>query len=358
MSTLQRSLGLVACFLLLISSGAARSHAVAGGDLLEFGRLQLHGPVQSVLLEMGSAGQTRIELGLAAGESRELIVPLPPRALDDGPPRIQVQPKEGRAIFVGWVNGDERQLEWERHSPRLRQRTRPPVKPGQIRATLPSLALALAAALLVIGLRSSPSAAFLLACALCCGGVWLVRAQGDRVATRVRVMEGWGTTNGTGSQWLLARSAAGPLSVEFEDCLRMEGTQPGRLRWEVALGEWGHSREAQLDNGTLTAFSKLDPQNRRCGPDLNAWGTMDRVWTRAEDGSWQFHGAWELGEPLPGLALEVPAVGVPPVLPGWLSAGLPMGKRVLVAHMAEGAWAGPARAPGEDAWLRWVAWAP
>ena len=358
MNTLQRSLGLAVCSLFLISSASARSYSGVGGDLLEFGRLQLHGPLQSVLLEMGSAGQTRVELGLAAGESRELIVPLPPRTLDESAPRIQVHPKEGRAIFAGWVNGDERQLEWERHSPLLRQRTRPPVKPGQIRATLPSLALALATALLVIGLRSSPRAAFFLACALCCGGVGLVRAQGDRVATRVRVMEGWGATNGSGTQWLLARSAAGPLRVEFEDCLRMEGTQSGRLRWEVALGEWGHSQEAQLDNGTLTALSNLDPQNRRCGPDLNTWGAMDRVWTRAEDGSWQFHGAWELGEPLPDRALEVPALGVPPVLPGWLSAGLPMGKKVLVAHMAEGSWVGPSRAPGEDAWLRWVAWAP
>jgi hypothetical protein len=356
--TLQRPLWLALWALVLLASTSARSRPGADGDLLEFGRLELHGPLQSVFLEMGAAGQTRVELGLAAGESRELIVPLPPRALDERAPRIQVYPKEGRAVFVGWVSGDERRLEWESHSPRLRQRTRPPVKPGQIRATLPSLALALATALLVIGLRSSPPTAFLLACALGCGSVWLVGAQGDSVATRVRVMEGLGNPNGPGLPWLLARSAAGPLSVEPGDCLRMVGTQPGRLRWEVALGEWGHSQEVQLDNGTLTALSNLDPQARRCAPERNDWGTMDRVWTRTEDGSWHFHGVWEWGEPLPGSPPEVPSAGGPPVLPGWLSAGLPMGKTVLVAHMAEGSWAGPPRAAGEDAWLRWVAWTP
>ncbi len=82
---------------------------------MEFGRLELHGPLQSVFLEMGAAGQTRVELGLAAGESRELIVPLPPRALDERAPRIEVYPKEGRAVFAGWVSGDERRLEWESH---------------------------------------------------------------------------------------------------------------------------------------------------------------------------------------------------------------------------------------------------
>ena len=358
MMLLQRSLWIASCALVLIATTAAHSHSGAGGDLLEFGRLELRGPLQSVLLEMGSAGQTRVELGLAAGESRELIVPLPARALDEQAPRIQVHPKQGRAVFVGWVNGDERRLEWEGYSPRLRQRTRPPVKPGQIRATLSSLALALATVLLVIGLRSSPRTAFLLACALGCGSMWLVGAQGDRVATRMRVMEGLGTADGMGTQWLLARSAAGPLGMEAEDCLRMEGTQPGRLRWEVALGEWGHSQEAQLDNGTLTALSNLDPQTRRCGPELNAWGAMDRVWTRSEDGSWLFHGAWGVGEPLPGAPPEGPSTGAPPVLPGWLSAGLPMGKTVLVAHMAGGAWAGPPRVAREDVWLRWVAWTP
>ena len=358
MKSLQYSFWLVLCALVLLTSTPAHSRSGADGDLLEFGRLELRGPLHSVSLEMGTAGQTRVELGLAAGESRELIVPLPPRALDERAPRIQVHPKEGSAVFVGWVGGDARLQEWESHSPRLRQRTRPPVKPGQIRATLPSLALALATALLVIGLRSSPPTAFLLACALGSAGVWLVGAQGDRIATRVRVMEGLGTGDGTGVQWLLARSAAGPLSVGLEECLRMEGTHSGRLRWEVALGEWGHSQEVQLDNGTLTSLSNLDPQDLRCGPGRNDWGAMDRVWTRSADGTWLFHGAWGLGEPLPASPQDLPPAGDPPVLPGWLSAGLPMGRTVLVAHMAEESWAGPPRAEGEDVWLRWVAWAP
>ena len=96
MKTLQHLLWLATFAFVLLVATPARSHPGADGDLLEFGRLELHGPLQSVFLEMGSAGQTRVELGLAAGESRELIVPLPPRALDERAPRIQVQPREGR----------------------------------------------------------------------------------------------------------------------------------------------------------------------------------------------------------------------------------------------------------------------
>jgi hypothetical protein len=357
--SVRRPLWLVACGLVLVAFTAARPFPGAGGeDLLDLARLDLRGPLDSILLDMGDAGQTRIELGLAAGESRELIVPLPPRALDETAPRIQVHPREGRAVFAGWVDRGERRSGWERHAARLRQRPRPPARPGAVRATLPSLALALATALLVVGLRSSPRSALLLACVLCCGSLWLVKFQGDREASPVRVLEGLGNASGTGSQWLLARSAAGPLSVDLENCLRLEGTGPGRLRWQVALGEWGHTRRAQQDNGTLTAFSNLDPQTRSCGPERNAWGTMDRVWTRGADGSWQFHGAWEMGQPLPGPSFASMATPAPGAPPGWLTTGLPMGKTVLVAHLAEGAWAGPPWEVGEEVWLRWVAWAP
>ncbi len=85
-------------------------------------------------------------------------------------------------------------------------------------------------------------------------------------------------------------------------------------------------------------------------PDLLGFGTLARVWSRGLSGGgddpWIHHGPWALGtvlpDPLPG-----------PAPPGWLSAGLPQGRGILLARVAgTGPGGGDPRA--ESVWVRMV----
>ncbi len=328
----------------------------AGEDLLDFVRLRCFGPLDSLVLDMGDAGLTRVELSLAQGEEMYWVkLPLTSRPFDTTRPDIQVPSDYGTAKWGGWVESEERDALWQDLPAGLKARPRPPVRPDAVHASPSSLALALATALLVVGLRSFPRRAFLLACALGAGGVWFVQVQGEPIPSQVRVLEGLGASDAVGTRWLLARSADEDLIVDTEFCLRLEGSGPGRLEWNVTLGDWGQTHRARLAGETLTSFFDLDPGTRRCTPEVNAWGSLDQVWTRSGDGTWVYHGAWALGAPLPPAARAASGQGHPDP-PGWLTSGLPMGTAVLVALLGPDTWSGPEQEAGEVCWLRWVAW--
>lgn len=85
---------------------------------------------------------------------------------------------------------------------------------------------------------------------------------------------------------------------------------------------------------------------RSPGPSLvalseaeNGFAALEEVWRRSPEGEWTSHGAWRLGEPLPG-AREGG------LLPTWLRSGAPPGREVWVGRLRE--------APGmaQEAWVR------
>ena len=99
--------------------------------------------------------------------------------------------------------------------------------------------------------------------------------------------------------------------------------------------------------GTRRVLSPIDVGLRFLDPAGNAWGDLDAVWTRSSaGGAWVGRGPWRLGAPLPE------AQPVPSVPPGWLAAGLPQGRGVLVGRLAESSWRGPEGAG--VAWIRQV----
>lgn len=306
------------------------SAVLAQDARLAVGEVQLAGPFDGATLDCGPRGRVELRGSLLAGERRTLTVPLPGQPLDGAPPRV-----EG-ATFLGYGEAPAPL------PPALRRRSRPPVE-GQAPVADPTgLLVLLAGAAVVLAARRRPAAA--------AGGGVLVAAavfglqvrHPAEAPTRTRVLEG------DGAAWMLVEGAAGSLPIAETD-LALE-VDPARSPLRL-VGELGEGWIAQ--GPALWRRAALDPGARRLDGRLNLWGGLEQAWVRSPEGTWTARGAWGLGEPLPG-PLSGSGAGSGP--PGWLAAGLPQGRGVLVARPAPGAWAGgpgPGGVP-EVVWLRLV----
>ncbi len=350
---------------LVLGMGTGMGSSVAGGDRLDQALFALRGPVSRLLLEQ-PGGTTEVQLALPAGEQLELALPISPRDLAGSAPAITVHPAPGQARFLQWLDPSERRQRWSEYPAGLRNRTRPPLQAPQVTAQAPALCLVLGSALLVWGLRRRPRIALLVGIGL--GGATLALVTlglGPR-ASQVRVLEGG--ANGVDAQWMIVRAGQAGLRVRSSDCLRLEGQGPEALVWQVNLAQGGRVETVHRGRKAVIALAGMDPGTRYCTDQINAWGPMDGVWTRSAEGIWAFHGPWGLGQALPhpvgeGTDAESGAARgkgtVPP--PGWLSAGLPHGKQILIARLGEGAFRGGSRDsppvdPDEACWMRWVDW--
>ena len=117
---------------------------------------------------------------------------------------------------------------------------------------------------------------------------------------------------------------------------------PSSAALEISLGVDGEVRAiAAAPDVVLTArrvVRELGLEGIRRGE--NAYRSFSAVWLRDGAGGWQSLGAWRLGEPLPDSQLGMEAVDEegPETLPGWLAAGLPPGRDVLVGRLEDGSW--------------------
>ncbi len=317
--------------------------AVGSGSIPR-AEILLRGPTQGATLDCGRFGTTRVELDLARGEERRLIVPLAHRPLDDAPPEIA-----GGALFLGYREPSPRPA-------RPVGTLLPPVGAEPPRADPLALVLVLVGALLVLACRRRPGWA--LAWGLCLGGaVALVQGRGGPAPPQsARLLEGELWEEDGGTLWELVEGAAGELACDPAGDLEIE-VRPAsapidfRGRFEGARAEPRWTVRSGIRGAALWRRAPLDVGSRRLAAEANLWGDLAAVWVRGEGGVWRARGSWPLGDPLPQ-ARE----GASP--PGWLIAGLPMGRGALVARLDPAAWGGPP-SPGTGAtparvWLRLV----
>ena len=290
------------------SAVATLAARVASGaeDRARLGEVELVGPLSDVVLDLGPAGETRLEGALFPGELRRVTVPLPARDRATPPaPLVRWQAVDdpsgrgGSARFLGW-----REPETDPYAavaPGLRVRPRPPAERTASRAPA-GLALALAAALAAgLGWRRRPA----LAAAAALAGVALVAALAPRPAGparwRLALLEG----DLASERWLAIEAAVDRLAVAPEaGDLRVEAR--GARIWRVRTTTPGE-RVARAAGNAL-------------GEDLA------EAWVR-DGGAWTARGTWAAGEPLPA-----PRPGPDP--PGWLASGLPHGTGVLLGRLA------------------------
>lgn len=317
----------------------------AGEERLLRARFELVGPLHGATLTLGRLGTTELTASLLAGESREVLLPLPGRPLDGEPPLIEVRPESGRVTFLGW----EDRAPWTAALTRLGRRTRPPVGESVLRAGWPALALLGAAALSVAAVRRRPRWALGLGLSAAAAVAATEGAHRDPFPPRTRVLEADLGPGTDGGDWLLVEGAAGSLECPPQRTLSLACSPPAApLQWSVEVGRDGVRWEARLAGGQLWRLGRLDPGPRRLRGAANTWGTLQRAFTRSASGTWTDRGVWRLGDPLPPAA---PGVGAAP--PGWLASGLPQGREVFVGLLVPGAWAGGASAP-QSVWVRLV----
>ncbi len=292
--------------------------------------VELTGPFERVVLDCGEEGSTVFHGPYLKGERTTERVPLPVvsplgvTSLGSVPaPAIEVVEYEsfdGGAAFHGW-SAAQPAGDWEAVPPGLRARPRPPVEVLRPRAPWSALLLVCGAFALGFGLRRRPWAVAAVACAGAIATVWLVRPLAEGVETVV--LEG----DVDAAHWVIVSAGAGRLPVDDPaSVVRVESEPDGApLLFERDGADWS----VRLAGGALYAIRRTPGL-----PDLGTarWtGAFDAVWTRDAAGSWAHRGPWVGGNPLPGQV-----EGDDP--PGWLRAGLPPGRTVLVGRTPAGTW--------------------
>ncbi|MCA9001344.1 MAG: hypothetical protein KDB61_05440 [Planctomycetes bacterium] len=299
--------------------------------------LDLLGPLQSVTVDCGRVGDTRIELELGAGEQRNVRVPLPKAAGS-----------------VDW----SRDLRWQGAGRVSAPRNLPmdPVPTGTpsgplplVPETVPVLPMASFLGLLALGLilvfqRRRPWLSIPISLA---GGCLLFLQVGTTPAPSpgcVRLID-----MGEGQRWRVVDSARHALAHKPGQAIELR-VQPASaaLHWIVGEDSGSLKIEAQSQGSLLRKLYSVPAGMRHLELDLNALCHLDRVWLRGESGVWSALGAWELGQPIPAAIRENEGP------PAWLADGLPMGPRILVGRCAPdvqgslGLWQ-----EAQETWIRW-----
>ncbi len=311
-------------------------------------RMELAGPFDSLELRCGAA-RTLVHGPLTAGERRFVGVPFVGGEGVERLPATDPASELARftARFIGWEDDDR--------AGRLAALprglgSRPPPAPERLRPRPRASALValVGAGAVVLLLRRRVRAARLVAC-----GALVLLATPPVVSSPenapIRVLEG----DGASGRFVWIESGFGSIEVDGRALLALSvrpGTAPADLVAELRLGapeRWtlrspGRRITAVVDALGIDRMVRIDAGR-------NDLADLCSAWLRPEAGeSFGARGAWSRGAPLPPPrdALDPP--------PGWLVAGLPPGRAVLVASLGGGGprvTGGPALGPG---WLRLV----
>ncbi len=299
-------------------------------------RLQLVGPLDSVRIDCGAAGETRLEINLSSGESRDLQVPLviEPSFVD---PKVDVS-WEGTGS-VQWPATEELKA-----PPFVAPSRLPlPVVPVAV-PVLPMAAILglVALALLMLFLRGKPGPRFAVTLVGSALLLWQVGVVHPAPPGFVRIIE----MGGAGT-WNVFDSAREVIPHQPGQSIRLQ-VKPAStpVTWWVTERAGSLAIEARAGGALLRKQSTMKPGMLRLQKEQNALGNLESSWVREGSGQWTHRGPWPLGLALPD---RVPD-GAPP--PGWLVTGLPQGPEIWVARFAEGA--GPRSAPvgASQTWLR------
>jgi len=322
---------------LLLAAGGARgagSAGVAGGEgnRLWRVRLEVRGPLDSLVLECGPSGRTVLTGPFPAGEQRELSVAVPVES-PLGVEGLELLPLpelrstgSGSARLLGW--SPQQPGGALGAAPGLLSRPRPPLSRAgapQPRAGALGLLLLGVVGALLLGCRKRP--ALFAGLSLLAGGLAFFLAPvvaGDASGPEVLLLEvdpGGGALRVEGARDELVLDA-GRLAEE-----RLELSPPGGSL------ELLQERDARLRaHAPGRELYRIRPAEvPRLVPAANDWEPLEQAWTRTPDGTWTTRGPWPLGSPLPDAR---PGDGPP----GWLAAGLTPGRGVLLGRSARGAW--------------------
>lgn len=321
--------------------------------------IEVRGPLQALDLVVPGHARTRLELDLAEGEVRTLVVPVV-APQDAGELELHEQPElAGEARWFGWSREglNEIEAEWERLPRALRERRRVSAAeetPG--RGPQPvALAFAAAATLVVLSLRRKPTLALAVAAAASVG--WCVFALANETALQreLRVLEG----DGASGRWIVVDSGWEVLHTSASLPLGL-GVEPAAALVEAVakVGAAGLTNlRLEARRAQIVRVDTLDPGPRSVSNVENRWGDFEELWSRTPDGRWQRHGAWPVGAPLPS--------GEPGDPPGAFNPALPMGQAVLIGRLAPGSFggadtgvfaalSGAGKGPERPLWLRWI----
>jgi hypothetical protein len=365
----------------LVALGAAGGAAHAQtSNRLWIGRVELVGPLDAVELDCGEAGSTHVAASLVAGERREVRVPLPwslPLGLEElarvAAPDVRVEPDRGAAGGAArWLGVAPEQPEerWQRLPLGLRVRTRPPAPTPRAAAPPAALLAALAAAALALVLRRAGRGGRQdpgerdLGADLPGGGL------APRVGAGAALVVG-----ALAAGWLTVRSAAagaGGAATVLWDADRPEAAGPARaVRASAAGGRWsldparpGLRVEASPEGAAVRYRVDLAAKTW----DVEVAGALVAIaeapvpapgapalapaWWRDATGAWSRFTA--VGGPEDASAAHPAGAGErgegPAEPPGWLRAGLPPGRAVLLGLES----AGPDGREGPATWVRVV----
>jgi hypothetical protein len=300
----------------------ARAPAPAQGRVA-FGEYELHGPAAGVVLDAGSAGTTRLEGALSAGETSRFVAPIP---TSPGAPPLEprVRSTTGGARFLGWREPDAR-------LPALPSalRARPPPAASSARVRVPPSVLLVLAAAGIAGLwlRRSPRAALALGIAAAAIAFALARRSLARDATAVEILDGIAGA----PTWQRARAARDALTLPSRSPGYELRTEPAGapLAISLALDPSSLPRAASAGARLIAIWPETWPADA-LERGANHLVELDATWFR-DEGTWTSRGPWPIGSPL-GAARPGPDP------PGWLIDGLPQGVQVLVGRVAGEEW--------------------
>jgi len=328
--------------------------------------VEIRGPVDGVVLDVGAAGATRIEGALSSGETRRLSVPVPLASESVRvEPRVRIEGAagdlEGRggARFVAWRGGPP---PLANTSPGLRARARPAIAPATVVVSRAAVLVLVAAFLSVFAVRRRPAWAIAIAALACAATVPLVRAPARDAESTVTVLDG----DASRDTWRRVDAACDEITVpDGVEAFELATDPPAApVTWIVSVDPAGAWR-ARASGARLFLASEFPAGEERITRAHNHHAELDATWVR-EDGQWRPHGAWRVDAPLPAPIEDAgstgggtpttsgtsggdrardgaePPTGMPP---GWLLGALPQGGGFLVARER----ARPGRPP---TWIR------
>jgi hypothetical protein len=290
--------------------------------------LEVVGPLDALRVDCGSAGETKLELGLLSGERRTVEVALPVRSPLGSAglsavvePRIEERPEmAGSARFLGW--GDPQpEAALASFPPALLARPRPAVQESLGAAGFVEIGAALVLGALVLALAERLRAAALVGLAAVGSALLvLIALRGAaREGTLSSVLEG-DLSDGPPGRWLLVESASSRCDAAAAARLEVE---PAGVPLFVELDPALRTTTFESRGARLSSLRIAAPPGRESPAPF---GALAAVWYRAPSGELLHLGAWpeEREEPPP------PVPGPPP--PAWLLGGLPQGRGFLLAR--------------------------
>ena len=360
-----------------VAFGWGASQAVAqtpGGDgewKWSAHQVALEGPLTEVRFVSPDGGVTRLALSLEAGERRTLTVPMSapwPPELESFPSAPAPEPNRPGDAETGAqgptveIAGDGALIAIRResqHEDLAASTPTPwpwPFVPGASSVLPPSvLGLGIAWAWLLVAFRKRPWMAFAVTVTLGSTlGFWF-SPDAETAGTPVRLIDR--SPNGS---VILVEAARDRLPVDLARLRGIRITGAAHPAWmgEASPGQ-GVRWALESPGGYLRARYEVELGARTLDPAFNGLASLEELWVQTEAGLWEAHGAWTLGEPLPG-----PALANTSQPPSWLLVDLPLAGSIWLGRLRPGGFSGgiasggPSNAidsgPRQEVWIRWA----